>query len=555
MALNAALCADWSTQGRGREIYAASIDARTVKRVPPPAGGWTVVAALRAAQGRRRGGTALLGFDAPIGVPSSFLKVLGCEKPEWSKLRNFSDLLPRLALDRGFFEPVSRARGWRPARPFFRVPPGPGGRRRFEQAMAARAVDGLRRIDRLAKGLPVFIVSGIAGAVGGAAGDLWRGLGGLEAVDRPRLWPFEGSLDELTAGHGTIVAEIYPRLAYGVALGEGPPPWGRLSIGKSDPGRRAQALDCLAQATWVSAGGVTFDDLKMAADSDDAFDALFSAAAILRCLIEEVPLSRPDLEERGSEGGILCSGSVDLHAPERKFRPPTGSSGSSESWNLSSGPGGWRAVGNGPALVPPRAKLTAMIEVHPARIPGRWREGYALDVHTLSSTYVGDDEYGHPRFESQRSPAGELLYRLKYKGDKSVGAELVEAAVSHIRSWNPGVDALVPVPPSRPRAVQPVLFLGEAIATSLQIEFCPGSVRRTREVPQLKDVFGYDERWRLLSGLHEVDRARLEGRKVLLFDDLFRSGATVNSITAALYDDACVADVFALTVTKTRSNQ
>jgi len=83
----------------------------------------------------------------------------------------------------------------------------------------------------------------------------------------------------------------------------------------------------------------------------------------------------------------------------------------------------------------------------------------------------------------------------------------------------------------------------------------PGCVRRTREVPQLKDIFGYDDRWRLLAGLHDVDRGRLEGRRVLLVDDLFRSGATMNSLTAALYDEGRAADVFALTMTRTRSNQ
>jgi len=58
-----------------------------------------------------------------------------------------------------------------------------------------------------------------------------------------------------------------------------------------------------------------------------------------------------------------------------------------------------------------------MLAIHPIRIPGRWRDGYALDVHTVASTYLGDDEYGHARFETSRSAAGELLYRLKYQGD------------------------------------------------------------------------------------------------------------------------------------------
>ena len=199
--------------------------------------------------------------------------------------------------------------------------------------------------------------------------------------------------------------------------------------------------------------------------------------------------------------------------------------------------------------------LTTMIEVHPVRIPGRWREGYALDLHTVTSTYLGEDEFGHARFESQRSAAGELLYRLKYHADAAATLDLVDAAAAFVRSCKAGVEILVPVPPSRARALQPVESLGRAVADVLGIDFGPGCVRRIRDVPQLKDVFGYDERWRLLAGLHEVDKAKVEGRRILLFDDLFRSGATMNSITAALYDDGRAADVFALTITRTRSKQ
>ena len=67
------------------------------------------------------------------------------------------------------------------------------------------------------------------------------------------------------------------------------------------------------------------------------------------------------------------------------------------------------------------------------------------------------------------------------------------------------------------------------VADRLRVEYCPDCVKRSREVPQLKDVFDYDERWKLLEGLHEVVRTKLEGRKVLLFDDLFRSGRSIGS--------------------------
>jgi len=55
-----------------------------------------------------------------------------------------------------------------------------------------------------------------------------------------------------------------------------------------------------------------------------------------------------------------------------------------------------------------------MVEINPKIITGCWTEGFALDFHTLSSEFIGDDEYGHPQFDTKRSEIGELLYRLKY---------------------------------------------------------------------------------------------------------------------------------------------
>ncbi len=85
----------------------------------------------------------------------------------------------------------------------------------------------------------------------------------------------------------------------------------------------------------------------------------------------------------------------------------------------------------------------------PMRIPGRWREGFALTYYTVSSTYLGDDAFGHPMFDTKRSEIGELVYRLKYRSDSCALDELVGAAAGFVRSWNPGATVIVPVPPSR----------------------------------------------------------------------------------------------------------
>src|SRR6266545_762157 len=91
-------------------------------------------------------------------------------------------------------------------------------------------------------------------------------------------------------------------------------------------------------------------------------------------------------------------------------------------------------------------------------------------------------------------------------------------------------------------------FLVRAVDLSGAGDAARGSVHRRRDMTQLKDVFDYDERARLLADLHELDQSRVHGKRVLIFDDLYRSGATLNSVADAAYDHGGAAEVFALTI-------
>jgi competence protein ComFC len=90
-----------------------------------------------------------------------------------------------------------------------------------------------------------------------------------------------------------------------------------------------------------------------------------------------------------------------------------------------------------------------MIDIHPKEIKGSWDDGYALDLHTISSTMIGYNEYGHPEFDTVRFDLGELVYRLKYKADKSVISSIVEVTADFINTWNIHPDVVVPAPSSR----------------------------------------------------------------------------------------------------------
>ena len=124
------------------------------------------------------------------------------------------------------------------------------------------------------------------------------------------------------------------------------------------------------------------------------------------------------------------------------------------------------------------------VEIHPMRVAGPWFDGYALDVHTTSSDYIGDNAYGHPEFATTRSPMGELLYRLKFRGDQTTVEPIVETVAAFLASWNIQIDAIVPVPPSNAsRKNQPVIELPKLSARALDYRCVNHAFARLRGLP------------------------------------------------------------------------
>jgi competence protein ComFC len=192
--------------------------------------------------------------------------------------------------------------------------------------------------------------------------------------------------------------------------------------------------------------------------------------------------------------------------------------------------------------------------INPRKIVGKWISGYALDLHTISSVHLGINEFGHDVFDNTRSELGELLYKLKYRGDRSAAAPIIEAAAGFLKPSLAKFDLIVPVPPSAARAVQPVIILANGIGEELNLPVAD-CVSHTRAAAELKGVMDRQRREQLLDGLYAVDRARTKGKSILLFDDLYRSGATMNAITKLLMGPGKARGVRVLTITKTRTSQ
>ena len=192
------------------------------------------------------------------------------------------------------------------------------------------------------------------------------------------------------------------------------------------------------------------------------------------------------------------------------------------------------------------------MQLNPRPVRGSWDDGRTLDIHICSSEFVGYNEYGHAQFETTRTELGELLYRLKYGGDQSAVSPIAQSAVDFVREWNPDIEVIVPTPPSKSRAVQPLFQIADEVGTLLSLPVDKTSVRKTKATPELKNV-DYAKRLELLGGAHVVEGSALRGRRVLLLDDLYQSGATLNAIAHLLKEAGGVSAVFALALTRARS--
>ncbi len=188
---------------------------------------------------------------------------------------------------------------------------------------------------------------------------------------------------------------------------------------------------------------------------------------------------------------------------------------------------------------------------NPIVLQGVWNQGYALDRHTLSSTYIGDDQYGHQMYDTKRSDIGELVYRLKYRGEDTI-SDIMALVIPFLNRWgiNSEIELIVPVPPSKQRTIQPVFEICDAIGENLHVHVCHDVLKKIKN----QQVKGLD----LAEKQHAIENSMIYNRKIirpvsiLLVDDLYQSGATLTIATDILRKEPNVRNIYVLTMTKTR---
>ena len=177
---------------------------------------------------------------------------------------------------------------------------------------------------------------------------------------------------------------------------------------------------------------------------------------------------------------------------------------------------------------------------HPRPHPGPWEAGWALDFH---SRFAGANW--------SRTETGELAYRYKYGGDQALLDPLADrlAALAGEHPELAAVDAILAVPPSEVRPFDPVPALAEALGQRLGQPAWPDALVKTRQTLKQKELHTLAQKRANVTGAFAVHRDVL-GRRLLVLDDLYDSGATLEEVTRMLLA-AGAATVCVLTLTRT----
>ncbi|MES2075744.1 MAG: ComF family protein [Pseudomonadota bacterium] len=191
------------------------------------------------------------------------------------------------------------------------------------------------------------------------------------------------------------------------------------------------------------------------------------------------------------------------------------------------------------------------MQTHVKRLHGNWDLGFALDKHMLKSVYIGNDEYGHARFNNTRTPAGEALYQLKYEASWDKAKLLAQAVHDDICSHLPNIDMVIPMPPSQYRPRQPVTEVAAHLATLLDVPMFDNFLLRQRTGAKLKNMHSREDKDAALKGKITLGHTfRGDGPwNALLLDDLHDTGASLSAACEALRACEKIAKVYVAALT------
>lgn len=149
-------------------------------------------------------------------------------------------------------------------------------------------------------------------------------------------------------------------------------------------------------------------------------------------------------------------------------------------------------------------------------------------------------------------PLRGAIHRLKYKGDMALGESLARPMAALLDSLAWPIDLICPVPMGiarqQQRGYNQATLLALPLALACSLPYRPGALRKIRQT-RTQVGLSRSARRQNVAGAFNADPRPVQGKTVLVVDDVATSGATLDACASALLSAGAQA-VYGLTLAR-----
>lgn len=150
------------------------------------------------------------------------------------------------------------------------------------------------------------------------------------------------------------------------------------------------------------------------------------------------------------------------------------------------------------------------------------------------------------------SPVQNGLHSIKYRRNMGLGESIAIQMLDFVRSLEWPVETLIPVPLGRERlrkrGYNQVSLVARPLAYQMGWKYAPSALVKTRETRSQVGLNVSQRRENVLRA-YQAESGIVNGRSILLMDDVATTGSTITACTAALLS-AGARDVYVLTIAR-----
>jgi predicted amidophosphoribosyltransferase len=125
--------------------------------------------------------------------------------------------------------------------------------------------------------------------------------------------------------------------------------------------------------------------------------------------------------------------------------------------------------------------------------------------------------------------------------------QIVDSLGNHFQS----ASLIIPMPPSKQRTFQPVKEIAKQVAVLMNVPYNENLLVKASSTDQMKNIPLKEERIKALCSAFKVNDALADGQyNVLIVDDLYDTGSSLEAATVMLKQYTKINKIFVATITR-----